>query len=47
MKRMEAAQIRVSWRREHEGKMLCRVSPHVSNTAEEVDEFLKVLGRAG
>ena len=47
MKRMEAARIRVSWRREHEGKMLCRVSPHVSNTAEEVDEFLKVLGRAG
>jgi len=47
MKRMEAARIRVSWRREHEGKMLLRVSPHVSNTVDEVDEFLKVLGRAG
>jgi selenocysteine lyase/cysteine desulfurase len=45
-KKMEAAQIRVSWRREHEGTMLLRVSPHISNTAEEVDEFLKVLGRA-
>ena len=45
-KKMEAAQIRVSWRREHEGTMLLRVSPHISNTVEEVDEFLKVLGRA-
>ena len=45
--RLEAAKIRVSWRREHGGKMLLRVSPHVSNVAGEVDEFLKVLGRAG
>lgn len=46
-KKMEAARIRVSWRREHEGRMLLRVSPHRSNTRAEVDEFLKVLGSAG
>ena len=45
--RLEEAKIRVSWRKEHGGKMLLRVSPHVSNVADEVDEFLKVLGRAG
>jgi selenocysteine lyase/cysteine desulfurase len=45
--RLEAAKIRVSWRREHGGKMLLRVSPHVSNVSDEVNEFLKVLGRAG
>ena len=38
--RMEAAKIRVSWRKEHGGKMLLRVSPHVSNTPEEIGEFL-------
>lgn len=45
--RFEAAKIRVSWRREHGGRMLLRVSPHVANVPAEVDEFLKVLGRAG
>ena len=41
--RMEAAKIRVSWRKEHGGKMLLRVSPHVSNTPEEIGEFLRHL----
>ena len=45
-KKLEAARIRVSWRREHQGTLLLRVSPHISNTQDEVDEFLKVLGRA-
>jgi len=41
--RMEAAKIRVSWRKEHGGKTLLRVAPHISNTAGEIEEFLKVL----
>ena len=41
--RMEVAKIRVSWRKEHGGKMLLRVSPHVSNTPEEIGEFLTLL----
>lgn len=44
--KMAAAGIRLSWRKEHEGKMLLRVSPHVVNVEGEIDEFLKVLGRA-
>ncbi len=43
-KRMEAARIRVSWRKEHGGKTLLRMAPHVGNTAEEIAEVLKVLG---
>lgn len=46
-KRMAAARIRLSWREEHGGKILLRVSPHVGNTAEEIATFLEVLGRAG
>jgi selenocysteine lyase/cysteine desulfurase len=41
--RMEAAKIRVSWRKEHGGKTLLRVAPHLSNTAEEIGEFLGLL----
>jgi len=41
--RMEVAKIRVSWRKEHGGKTLLRVAPHLSNTASEIDEFLKLL----
>jgi selenocysteine lyase/cysteine desulfurase len=41
--RMEAAKIRVSWRKEHGGKTLLRVAPHLSNTAEEIEEFLLAL----
>ena len=41
--RLEAAKIRVSWRKEHGGKTLLRVAPHLSNTAEEIDEFLLAL----
>ena len=43
----EAARIRVSWRKEHGGQTLLRVSPHVANTPAEIDEFLGILGRAG
>ena len=39
----EAAKVRVSWRKEHGGKTLLRVAPHVSNTAEEIGEFLALL----
>jgi len=42
-KRMEAANLRVSWRREHGGKTVLRVAPHVGNTAEEIGEFLARL----
>ena len=42
-KRMEAARIRVSWRKEHSGKTLLRIAPHVSNTPGEVAEVVKVL----
>jgi len=41
--RMEAAKIRVSWRKEHGGQTLLRVAPHVGNTGEEIEEFLSVL----
>ena len=41
--KMEAAKVRVSWRKEHGGKTLLRVAPHVSNTAEEIGEFLSLL----
>ena len=41
--RLEAAKIRVSWRKEHGGKTLLRVAPHLSNTAEEIEEFLLAL----
>ena len=41
--RMEQAKIRVSWRKEHSGKNLLRVAPHISNTAVEIEEFLKLL----
>lgn len=42
-KRMEAARIRVSWRKEHTGKTLLRIAPHVSNTSGEMAEVMKVL----
>ena len=41
--RIEAHRIRVSWRKEHEGKVLLRVAPHVCNTAGEIEEFLCLL----
>ncbi|MBM4456028.1 MAG: aminotransferase class V-fold PLP-dependent enzyme [Verrucomicrobia bacterium] len=41
--RMEAANVRVSWRKEHGGQTLLRVAPHLSNTVAEMDEFLKLL----
>lgn len=46
-KRMEKEGIRVSWRKEHGGKVLLRVSPHVSNTEAEIETFLSLLGTAG
>jgi selenocysteine lyase/cysteine desulfurase len=45
-RRMEEEGIRLSWRKEHGGEMLLRVSPHASNTTGEIDHFLEVLGRA-
>ena len=45
-RRMEEEGIRLSWRKEHGGETLLRVSPHASNTAGEIDHFLEVLGRA-
>lgn len=41
--KMDEARIRVSWRKEHEGKTLLRVAPHVSNTPAEIDQFLEIL----
>ena len=41
--RMEAAKIRASWRMEHGGIMLLRIAPHLSNTIEEIGEFLGLL----
>ena len=41
--RIEAAKIRVSWRKEHGGKTLVRVAPHASNTSAEIDQFLEIL----
>ena len=45
--RMEKEEVRVSWRKEHGGKVLLRVSPHVSNTEAEIETFLSLLGTAG
>ena len=45
-RRIEEEGIRLSWRKEHGGETLLRVSPHASNTAGEIDHFLEVLGRA-
>jgi len=45
-RRMDEERIRLSWRKEHGGETLLRVSPHASNTAREIDHFLEVLGRA-
>jgi len=42
--KVEAARIRVSWRKEHEGKTLLRVAPHVANTPADIEEFLRILG---
>ena len=42
-RKMEAARIRASWRKEHGGKTLLRIAPHVSNTAGEIAEVLRVL----
>ena len=41
--RIEQANMRVSWRKEHGGKTLLRIAPHLSNTVEEIEEFLEVL----
>lgn len=41
--RMEKERIRVSWRKEHGGKTLLRVAPHVANTADEIAAFLSAL----
>ena len=46
-RRMEEEQVRVSWRKEHGGKVLLRVSPHASNTPGEIEKFLSLLGTAG
>ena len=45
-RRMEEEGIRLSWRKEHGGETLLRVSPHASNSAGEIEHFLEVLGRA-
>ena len=45
-KRMEEEHVRLSWRKEHEGKVLLRVSPHASNTVGEIQKFLSLLGTA-
>ncbi len=46
-KRMENEGVRLSWRKEHGGKVLLRVSPHASNTVGEIERFLSLLGTAG
>ena len=46
-KRMEKEDVRLSWRKEHGGKSLLRVSPHASNTVGEIEKFLSLLGTAG
>ncbi len=43
--RMEQEGIRVSWRKEHSGKTLLRVSPHICNTVSEIETFLRLLGQ--
>jgi len=45
--RMEKEKIRLSWRKEHGGKTLLRISPHASNTVGEIETFLSLLGTAG
>jgi len=45
--RMENDGVRLSWRKEHGGKVLLRVSPHASNTVGEIERFLSLLGTAG
>jgi selenocysteine lyase/cysteine desulfurase len=45
--KVEAARIRVSWRKEHGGKTLLRVAPHVANTPADIEEFLRILGPSG
>ena len=45
--RMEKEEVRLSWRKEHGGKVLLRVSPHASNTVGEIETFLSLLGTAG
>lgn len=46
-KRMEEKGIRLSWRKEHGGKVLLRISPHAANTLPEIEAFLSLLGTAG
>ncbi|NDC79676.1 MAG: aminotransferase class V-fold PLP-dependent enzyme [Verrucomicrobia bacterium] len=46
-RRMEEENVRVSWRKEHDGKVLLRVSPHGSNIPGEIEKFLTLLGTAG
>ena len=41
--RMDQAGIRLSWRKEHLGQTLLRVSPHMSNTRSEIETFLGLL----
>ena len=41
--RMDQAGIRLSWRKEHSGQTLLRVSPHMSNTRSEIETFLGLL----
>jgi selenocysteine lyase/cysteine desulfurase len=45
-KRMEIEGVRLSWRKEHGGRMLLRVSPHASNTVAEIEKFHSLLGTA-
>ena len=45
-KRMEKEKVRLSWRKEHGGRVLLRVSPHASNTAGEIEKFLSLLETA-
>ena len=45
--RMEKEGVRLSWRKEHGGGALLRVSPHASNTVGEIEKFLSLLGTAG
>ena len=42
-RRMEAAKIRVTWRKEHGGRTLLRVAPHAYNLEGEIAEFVGML----
>ncbi|NDA27105.1 MAG: hypothetical protein EBZ05_09820, partial [Verrucomicrobia bacterium] len=42
-RKMEAAKITVTWRREHGGRTLLRVAPHAYNLEGEIAEFLGML----